>query len=149
MIKVKSKTDVITNSSTEVFIMFNEVNEDFRKLMKDLGWKDDKNTLWILDSLEKIREFLREASDEEITRVISFDNPYRPGGLVDSLEEAGKTKDEIWKFLEPLFKNLVGKALYRVCMEGCYNWDPCEDVENWVKNHPDNKLKMSVDRDYF
>lgn len=127
---IKSITDVITNSSTEVFLM--KRDKKYFKLLKKYGIKD---FFLHIDSEEELKELLllgikkcREDDWDDIYwELCEFmndaldlsewgaDGPIylHQLGFWESLHNAGRTDEEIIDFLMPVFKPLIGVSYFK------------------------------------
>ena len=99
VIKVLSFCDIITNSSSEVFI--SAPNEELMKILEDWGiWYKCYNT----------EEELRKAVEEnpwDFDEITTY-NPYYNYGLMEELREM-KSSDSIWEFFKQFYSGLLGK----------------------------------------
>lgn len=115
LLKVKSITDVITNSSTEVFLLknddaFKEFNNSLETLYAD----------YIFDTEEKVKEYLSESYEGNTYRYEYLSefletNPLANYDFIDMVkDELKKTYDETWEFVKSCYLPLVGYALIMV-----------------------------------
>ena len=115
LIKLKSITDVITNSSTEVFLLkntnaFKELNDSLRSLKAD----------YIFDSEEVLKEYLSDAYNGvcyEYDYLSSFlvSNPLANYDFVNIVkDELKKPFDETWNFVKSCYLPLIGYAVITV-----------------------------------
>ena len=103
LIKIQSFSDLITNSSSEVFVSVQ--NEDLINALKQMNIDYDLY------------------NDEESLRQAIEDNPWMFDGVVDYnpyrefwMEELkdNKTSDEIWDFFKSFYIPLIGKVIVDV-----------------------------------
>lgn len=106
LIEIQSVSDIITNSSSEVFLT------------------DSKPTIELLDRAEI--EYVKFDTEEDIKNYIfsgsyclyDLDDvlDYNPLSYDHSLEELLEyhTKEEIWEFFKPWYKALLGKVFVNV-----------------------------------
>lgn len=101
---IQSFSDIITNSSSEVFI--SAPNEELMKILKDWGiWYKCYNT----------EEELRKAVEEDPWDFdeITTHNPYGTYTLMEELREM-KSPDSIWEFFKQFYIGLLGKIIVDV-----------------------------------
>lgn len=101
---IQSFSDIITNSSSEVFI--SAPNEELMKILKDWGiWYKCYNT----------EEELRKAVEEDPWDFdeITTHNPYGTYTLMEELREM-KSSDSIWEFFKQFYIGLLGKIIVDV-----------------------------------
>ena len=112
LIKIKSITDVITNSSTEVFLLknddaFKEFNDSLELLKAD----------YIFDSEEGLKEYLSDAYNGicyKYDYLSSFldSNPLANYDFVNIVKnELKKSFDETWDFVKSCYLPLIGYAV--------------------------------------
>lgn len=115
LIKIKSVTDVITNSSTEVFLLknddaFKEFNNSLESLKAD----------YIFDSEERLKEYFSDAYNSacyEYDYLSSFldSNPLANYDFVNIVKnELKKPFDETWEFVKSCYLPLIGYALFTI-----------------------------------
>lgn len=115
LLKIKSITDVITNSSTEVFLLkntnaFKELNDSLRSLKAD----------YIFDSEEGLKEYLSDAYNDVYYKydyLSSFldSNPLANYDFVNIVKnELKKSFDETWEFVKSCYLPLIGYAVISV-----------------------------------
>ena len=115
LLKIKSVTDVITNSSTEVFLLkntnaFKELNDSLRSLKAD----------YIFDSEEGLKEYLSDAYNGVCYKydyLSSFldSNPLANYDFVNIVkDELKKPFDETWNFVKSCYLPLIGYAVITV-----------------------------------
>ena len=115
LIKIKSITDVITNSSTEVFLLKNnDVFKEFNNSLELL--KAD----YIFDSEEGLKEYLSDAYNGACYKydyLSSFldSNPLANYDFVNIVKnELKKSFDETWEFVKSCYLPLIGYAVISV-----------------------------------
>ena len=115
LIKIKSITDVITNSSTEVFLLKNnDVFKEFNNSLELL--KAD----YIFDSEEGLKEYLSDAYNGVCYKydyLSSFldSNPLANYDFVNIVkDELKKPFDETWNFVKSCYLPLIGYAVITV-----------------------------------
>ena len=115
LLKIKSITDVITNSSTEVFLLkntnaFKELNDSLRSLKAD----------YIFDTEEALKEYLSdcyEGNSYKYEYLSNFlvSNPLANYDFVNIVKnELKKSFDEIWGFVKSCYLPLIGYAVITV-----------------------------------
>ena len=115
LIKIKSVTDVITNSSTEVFLLkntnaFKELNDSLCSLKAD----------YIFDSEERLKEYLSDAYNGACYKydyLSSFldSNPLANYDFVNIVKnELKKSFDETWEFVKSCYLPLIGYVLFSI-----------------------------------
>lgn len=115
LIKIKSVTDVITNSSTEVFLLKN--TNAFKELNDSLEWlKAD----YIFDSEEGLKEYLSDAYNgvcykyDYLSSVLDS-NPLANYDFVNIVkDELKKSFDETWEFVKSCYLPLIGYVLFTI-----------------------------------
>ena len=115
LIKIKSITDVITNSSTEVFLLKNnDVFKEFNNSLELL--KAD----YIFDSEEGLKEYLSdcyEGNSYKYEYLSNFldSNPLANYDFVNIVKnELKKSFDETWEFVKSCYLPLIGYAVISV-----------------------------------
>lgn len=144
--KIKSIVNVITNSSTEVFLI--KRDDTFFELLKTFNVNPD--TFKFIESEDEIKKILLKGiaskkegkwCDEyddfgELLNMV-LDSNYNPfycsysceNDICDSViwrvmkNELGKTDEEIIDFFMPLFAKTIGYCSYSYCSEGMSNPD--------------------------
>lgn len=107
---IQSFSDIITNSSSEVFI--SAPNEELLKILEDWGiWHKCYNT----------EEELRKAVEENPWDFdeITTHNPYGTYTLMEDLREL-KSTDSIWEFFKQFYIGLLGKIIVDVDRDYLY-----------------------------
>ena len=138
--KIKSKSDVITNSSNEVFCF--KMDEEYEELKREVPefvftefktWDDirkyvtDENySEWNLTGWAQ-----RTHGEGDVEPEYDFYGSYGNGGFVDYLKKSGKTDDEIWDFFKIGYRNILGLAYY-VISEGQSRPSWVEKYDNWA-----------------
>lgn len=140
--KIKSIIDVITNSSTEVFLM--KRDKKYFKLLKKYGVKD--NFLHV-DSEQELKELIllgikkcEESNNQwddiywdictfmddvlDLSEWGSYGDTFlHQLGFWKALREAGRTDEEIIDFFMPVFKPLIGVSYFSF-QDDCGRLDP-------------------------
>ena len=122
---IQSFSDIITNSSSEVFI--SAPNEELMKILKDWGiWYKCYNT----------EEELRKAVEEDpwdFDEITTY-NPYYNYNLMEELREM-KSSDSIWEFFKQFYTGLLGKVIVDVDRDYLYRkqYDNNIDIFKYVK----------------
>lgn len=131
LVKIQSISDVITNSSSEVFCI--KVTENFKKAFEG----EDKLFFKIFLTEKDVREYLIKVDTWEIED--QLDNipimeysPLSDYNLIETCDRIGKTREEIVDFFLPAYKCLIGYAIYNC--EDTYNWDK---LQNYIKENKD------------
>ena len=120
LVKIKSISGVITNSSTEIYLF--QVTDHFKEFFK--GSEKYFNVIFLTE--EDIKKYLLEndmwriESDLDYVDIINS-NPLGNDYFVSVCEELGKTKEEIVEFCFPLYKPLLGYAL--LTKSDDWTWD--------------------------
>ena len=107
---IQSFSDIITNSSSEVFVSY--PNEELLKILEDWGiWYKCYNT----------EEELRKAVEEDPWDFdeITTHNPYYNYSLMGELREM-KSSDSIWEFFKQFYTGLLGKIIVDVDRDYLY-----------------------------
>lgn len=128
LLKIKSITDVITNSSTEVYMVrLTDTTEERLKPLSNLGFhifrteKDVKD--YFVPLFEDVRkgswnddlydilnsEFLQDEFNVDINDIISYTS------LEVILQKSGKTAEEVYDFFSFIFKAFVGYCYISFC----------------------------------
>ena len=154
--KIKSITDIITNSSSEVFCYkIDQEYEDLKKSVPEMEFTEFR-------TFEDIRKFVTSKDyyrwnfsgyeiqysngEENIPEpkydLYSYDNDW----LIDDLKKSGKTDDEIWNFFKILYKNVLGYAFLYLDEESRnvswrdkfekWDWEKyCDRLENYLTSN--------------
>lgn len=102
---IQSFSDIITNSSSEVFI--SAPNEELMKILEDWGiWYKCYNTE------EELRKAVENAP-YDFDEITSSCNPYYNFTMMEDLREI-KSADEIWEFFKNFYMDLIGKIIVDV-----------------------------------
>lgn len=115
LIKIKSVTDVITNSSTEVFLLKND--EAFKEFNNSLQLL---NADYILDNEESLKTYLSDCykGDEYAYQYLSSfldANPLADYEFIMMVRDTlKKTFDETWEFVKSCYLPLIGYAIFMV-----------------------------------
>lgn len=105
LIPIQSVSDIITNSSSEVFMTLdNEFNENF---LKSIGVDYVKFT-----SLNDVRKFIQENSAWTLDSAIEY-NPYADQDWFIDILKQYHSEDMIWEFFKPMYAELVGKLFIK------------------------------------
>lgn len=143
LLKIKSITDVITNSSTEVYmIKFTDGVEDRLKALENIGYRvfrteeDIKDHIvqcfreiqdghWCYDLYDLFEtEFFKE--NTKVKDVIDYTV------LETILVESGKTAEEVFDFFSFMFKSLIGYCNISLCNHYITN-DERDELDRLVK----------------
>ena len=121
LVKIQSISDVITNSSSEVYLI--AATEKFKEAFK--GFENCFDAIFLTE--EDIKKYLIEKDiweiESDLGNIDIIDhNPLANYELMDTLEDIGKTKEEIIDFFFPVYKPLLGYAIWT--QEDTYRWDP-------------------------
>lgn len=141
LVKIQSISDVITNSSSEVYLM--AVTDKFRESFK--GFESYFRAMFLTE--EDIKKYLLEKSiweiEEELDNVdIINHNPLANYELMDTLEDIGKTKEEIIEFFFPIYKPLLGYAIWT--QEDTYRWDPLINyINDKTRDHDKDTVEFA------
>ena len=110
-IKIQSISDIITNSSSEVFV--SEKSEALIKALEIMGIGYD-----YYETEEQLRKAV-EAEPSDFDELVDF-NIYRD--VIYYLDEFHETKtdDEIWDFFKVFYIDLVGKVVINVDRDYLY-----------------------------
>ena len=114
---IQSFSDLITNSSSEVFVSVQ--NEDLINALKQMNIGYD---------LYNDEESLRQAVEDDswmFDEVVNY-NPYREFWM-DELSE-NKTKDELWEFFKSFYMPLIGKVIIDVDRDYLYQQEDKHDI---------------------
>ena len=136
LVKIQSLSDLITNSSSEVYLC--KVTENFKNTFKGL----EKEFSAIFFTEEDIKKYLLESErwklEEELDNILTY-NPLGDCNLWDWCKDAaGRTKEEIVDFFFPAYKCLLGYALFE--REDTYEWDVFDD---YLKNRNKDEDKIT------
>lgn len=107
---IQSFSDIITNSSSEVFI--SAPNEELMKILEDWG-------IWY--KCYTTEEELRKAVEEDpwdFDEITTY-NPYYNYNLMEELREM-KNSDSIWEFFKQFYTGLLGKVIVDVDRDYLY-----------------------------
>lgn len=107
---IQSFSDIITNSSSEVFI--SAPNEELMKILEDWG-------IWY--KCYTTEEELRKAVEEDpwdFDEITTY-NPYYNYSLMEELRKM-KSSDSIWEFFKQFYIRLLGKIIVDVDRDYLY-----------------------------
>lgn len=122
---IQSFSDIITNSSSEVFI--SAPNEELINILNEWGiWHKCYNT----------EEELRKAVEEDpwdFEEITTY-NPYYNYSLMEELREM-KSSDSIWEFFKQFYTGLLGKIIVDVDRDYLYRkqYDNNINIFEYVK----------------
>ena len=118
LIPIQSFSDIITNSSSEVYI--SEKNE---RLLKALN----KYDIFYYDFTDEsvLRDFVENQS-YELDDIVKY-NPYADYDLRDGFKTY-YTEDQIWEILKPFYKQLIGKIYIDIDRDYLYELENEKDV---------------------
>ena len=124
---IQSFSDIITNSSSEVFVSY--PNEELLKILED----------WGIDyKCYNTEEELRKAVEEHPWDFdnITTHNPYYTYTLIEDLREI-KSADSIWEFFKQFYIGLLGKIIVDVDRDYLYRKHQESDkyIFNYVKQN--------------
>ena len=122
---IQSFSDIITNSSSEVFI--SAPNEELIKILEDWG-------IWY--KCYTTEEELRKAVEEDpwdFDEITTY-NPYYNYNLMEELREM-KSSDSIWEFFKQFYTGLLGKIIVDVDRDYLYQkqYDNNINIFKYVK----------------
>ena len=123
---VQSFSDIITNSSSEVFV--SESSKELINALNELGIKYD-----CFETEEQLRAALESGwydFDELVPLNIYRDIYY----YIDELRKY-KTDDEIWDFIKPFYTDLIGKIIVDVDRDYLYTKEDEKNIylRNYIK----------------
>jgi hypothetical protein len=121
---VQSFSDIITNSSSEVFV--STINDSLIEALKQL----DIDYTYIAD--ETCLRKLVETENWRFTEVVDF-NPYSEWWFASI--ENDKTPDEIWEFFKLFYIDLIGKVIVDVDRDYLYRKENKHNIHigNFIK----------------
>lgn len=110
LIPIQSFSDIITNSSSEVYI--SEKNERLLKTLNNYG-------IYYYDFTDEsvLRDFV-ENQFYELYDVVEY-NPYADYDLRDGFK-THYTEDQMWEILKPFYKQLIGKIYINIDRDYLY-----------------------------
>ena len=122
LIKIQSFSDIITNSSSEVFVFVH--NEDIINALKQMEIDYD-----IYNDEVSLRQAV-EDNPWMFDEVVSY-NPYSEVWIYELKEN--KTEDELWEFFKSFYIHLIGKVIVDVDRDYLYRQ---EDEHNiYLRNY--------------
>lgn len=123
---IQSFSDIITNSSSEVFV--SAKNDELINLLKE--WNIDYNCY-------ETEEELRKAVEEEPYEFdeITTHNPYYNYIMIEDLIPM-KGKDAVWDFFKDFYTHLIGKIIIDVDRDYLYKQEQKfgEFLTKYIKN---------------
>ena len=129
LVKIQSISDIITNSSSEVFCI--KATENFQKAFK--GFENLFDAIFLTE--EDIRKYLIESErwkiESDLDEVVDY-NPLGSWDLWNYVDSTGRTKEETVDFFLPAYKDLLGYAILK--KEDNYY---CEKLNNYIKENRD------------
>ena len=124
---IQSFSDIITNSSSEVFVSY--PNEELLKILEDWG---------IEYKCYNTEEELRKAVEEHPWDFddITTHNPYYTYTLIEDLREM-KSADSIWEFFKQFYIGLLGKIIVDVARDYLYrkHQESDKNIFDYVKQN--------------
>ena len=124
---IQSFSDIITNSSSEVFVSY--PNEELLKILEDWG---------IEYKCYNTEEELRKAVEEHPWDFddITTHNPYYTYTLIEDLREM-KSADSIWEFFKQFYIGLLGKIIVDVDRDYLYrkHQESDKNIFDYVKQN--------------
>lgn len=141
LVKIQSISDVITNSSSEVYLI--AATEKFKEAFK--GFENCFDAIFLTE--EDIKKYLIEKNiweiESDLDNVDIIDhNPLADYTLMDTLESIGKTKEEIVEFFFPIYKPLLGYAIWT--QEDTYRWDPLINyINDKTRDHDKDTVEFA------
>lgn len=108
---IQSFSDIITNSSSEVFI--SAPTEELMNIIKEWG-------IWhrCYTTEEELRKAV-ESNPYDFDEITSSCNPYYNFTMIEDLKEI-KSDDEIWEFFKSFYMDLIGKVIVDVDRDYLY-----------------------------
>lgn len=141
LVKIQSISDVITNSSSEVYLI--AATEKFKEAFK--GFENYFDAIFLTE--EDIKKYLIEKNiweiESDLDNVDIIDhNPLADYNLMNTLESIGKTKEEIVEFFFPIYKPLLGYAIWT--QEDTYRWDPLINyINDKTRDHDKDTVEFA------
>lgn len=141
LVKIQSISDVITNSSSEVYLI--AATEKFKEAFK--GFENCFDVIFLTE--EDIKKYLIEKNiweiESDLDNVDIIDhNPLADYNLMNTLESIGKTKEEIVEFFFPIYKPLLGYAIWT--QEDTYRWDPLINyINDKTRDHDKDTVEFA------
>lgn len=126
-IKIQSVSDVITNSSSEVFLT--KVTDNFKKVFTE---EDHKYFDVIILNEEDLKKWICEKDHwelESLDELVDHNPLYH---IYDTLEDCGKTIEEAFEFFKDCYTPLIGYAIF-TC-EDTYSWSKLENYHEEYRN---------------
>ena len=140
---IQSISDLITNSSSEVFLF--ETNDALRSFFKENKFFGGIATTF--DTIEDVKKFVMEQSYEvevlDLLSVVKYTG-CDWGCLYDSIKDY-KTPDEIFDFFKFKFEDLVGKTIVQI--DNNYSDELVTDLKIYEKVK--NVTFNVIDRDSY
>lgn len=121
---VQSFSDIITNSSSEVFV--SEKSEELIKALETMGIGYD-----CYETEEQLRKAV-EADPYDFDELVDCNIYVNVMYFIDKFHET-KTDDEIWDFFKAFYTDLIGKVIVEVDRDYLYRQE---------KNHNINIFKL-------
>lgn len=115
-VKIQSVSDVITNSSSEVFLT--KITENFKKAFTE---DDHKYFDAIILNEDDLKKWICEKSYwelEELDELVDYNPLFN---IYNDLEKCGKTIEEAFEFFKSCYTPLIGYAI--LVREDCCRWD--------------------------
>ena len=123
---IQSFSDLITNSSSEVFVSL--PNEDLINILKDWGIEYK-----CYNTEEELRKAVKENPWD--FEGITIYNPYQDYCVLENLLKV-KTDDQIWEFFKDCYIGLIGKIIVDVDRDYlyCKHRDFDDSIYNYIKH---------------
>ena len=114
LVKIKSISDAITNSSTEVFLVknddkFKEFSKDFRYVLPCTVFATEED---VKKYFEEYYNYSSCCYDTEWLSDFLDANPFSNYEFIESCKAMGKSYDEVWEFVKSCYLPMVGYLEY-------------------------------------
>lgn len=149
IISVQSVSDIITNSSSEVFVI-NSNNQVIQEMINALTEKEKSDIIW-LKTKDDVKDFLYKGCTGEynlddlngfIDNNILYDIIYRGSCSVRDLEKHDIKFEDIVELFFPFYKDLVGKII----LIYADNWGRPTLIDTLISTARTNNLIEFFDR---
>lgn len=138
LIPIQSVSDIITNSSTEVFVA--DITDVLLENIKEFSDKRDVILFKTYDDIfnylesqsfyaDDLEEYLRKYWENQ-NFCFDYGSVFLDQYTIDFfVEKVGKTIEQVWDFYKDVYKPLLGKAFYTYS-DDCYTPDDIDIIES-------------------
>jgi hypothetical protein len=144
-LSIQSISDLITNSSTEVFLF--KIDDSLKEFFNDPEYSHWKRSFDIFETFDDLKKFLKENQwwDGYFTEIDGWPDSLTNFNFESFVQDMKgfRTEDEILDFFEPCFRDLIGKAVFAWETDcGDFGWKLDADIDAFNKKQTDKDKKI-------